>query len=274
MKKFVQNLGVLASMLFASQSFAQINGITITPAGATGDQEITISVDVPATCNANPAETLQGTSQVRLHAGLGYENCTVDMDNLTHQNGWQNVVAASETDQTSWFTLQPSGKWTKTITPNSYFGAPQGSQITYLCFVINGGDPAVGGVGGMWSKKAANTKASGVCDGDFFVPFPLSGAITGNADRLSASLAVNARAYPNPASATTTFSYDVLGAADVSLKVYDLMGSEVATVVNNEKQTEGTHLVRWNSSEVPAGVYTYTVAVGNKVATRKLVITH
>ncbi len=263
-------MAVLASMVFVGQSYAQLNGITISPAGATGDDDITITVDVPATCNSTATQILEGTEQVRLHGGLGYANCTVNFQELTHSNGWQNVVAASGTDNTSWFTLQPSGKWTKTINPRVYFGAPAAEEIKFLCFVINGG-PATA----IWDKKAANIKPiSSVCDGDFFVEFPLSGEITSTADKFAANpLALKLSAYPNPVKGTeTSFRYNVNSAQHVSLKVYDMLGAEVATVVN-EDQTVGVKNVKWDSSSLSAGMYLYTVTVGNISETKKLVIT-
>lgn len=268
MKKLVLKIGVIAAVLFSSQSFAQINGITIGPYGATGDDDITITVDIPATCNSNAAQTLEGTTQVRLHAGLGYENCVVDFQNLSHTNGWQNVVAASETVETSWFTLQSDGKWTKTINPREYFGAPDANEINYLCFVINGGP-----VGGMWDKKASATKpVDNSCSGDFFVKFPLEGQITSLADKFAANpLAMNLSATPNPSKGATTFKYNVPSAGKVSVKVYDMLGSEVATVFEGQ-QNAGKQSVSWNSSDLASGMYLYTVTSGTRKETKKLVI--
>ena len=269
MKKLVLKIGVVASILFSAQSFAQINGITIGPYGATGDDDITITIDVPATCNVPSTESLEGSTQTRLHGGLGYANCTIDFQTLSHTNGWQNVVNASDSDPASWFTLQPNGKWSKTINPRTYFEAPPGETINYLCFVINGGD-----VGSMWSKKASNTKPStSECNGDFFVAFPLEGQVTSIADKFAANpLALNLSAFPNPVKGATTFSYNVPSTEKVSIKVYDMLGAEVATVLN-EEQTAGKQSVKWNSSSLSTGMYLYTVTVGNRKETKKLVIT-
>jgi hypothetical protein len=60
--------------------------------------------------------------------------------------------------------------------------------------------------------------------------------------------------YPNPFNPTTVISYELLAASDVSLKILDMLGREVATLTN-EKQNEGTYSVRWNATNVPSGMY-------------------
>ena len=57
-----------------------------------------------------------------------------------------------------------------------------------------------------------------------------------------------------------------------TLKVYDLLGREVATLVNEVKQ-RGTYTVRWDALVVASGVYFYRLQAGRYVETRKLVLT-
>ncbi len=57
----------------------------------------------------------------------------------------------------------------------------------------------------------------------------------------------------------------------VSLKVYDILGNEVATLVNSEKPS-GVYEVEWNASNVPSGVYFYQLKVGNFVQTKKMLL--
>jgi hypothetical protein len=75
--------------------------------------------------------------------------------------------------------------------------------------------------------------------------------------------------YPNPFNPSTTFQFTIGSAADVSLKVYDLLGREVATVVN-ERFSAGSYSRQWNASKISSGVYFYRFQAGNYSDTKKL----
>jgi hypothetical protein len=77
--------------------------------------------------------------------------------------------------------------------------------------------------------------------------------------------------YPNPFNPTTTFEFALPKASFVSLKVYDMLAREVATVVSQD-YAAGVHKVRWNASSLPSGMYIYRVRAGEFVAQKKLVL--
>jgi hypothetical protein len=85
--------------------------------------------------------------------------------------------------------------------------------------------------------------------------------------------------YPNPFNPTTNIKYQipilssphVLGGDLVLLKVYDILGKEVATLVN-EKQSPGTYEVTFDGSQYPSGVYFYKLIAGDFSETKKMVI--
>lgn len=78
--------------------------------------------------------------------------------------------------------------------------------------------------------------------------------------------------YPNPFNPSTTISYAVKDAGLVTLKVYNVLGDEVATLVN-EVQAAGMHDVRFDASSLSTGVYFYTLNAGNFTATKKMILT-
>jgi hypothetical protein len=57
----------------------------------------------------------------------------------------------------------------------------------------------------------------------------------------------------------------------VSLKVYDVLGREVATLVNEVKQP-GTYTVQWNATDMASGVYLYRLQSGSFSETKKLIL--
>jgi hypothetical protein len=74
-----------------------------------------------------------------------------------------------------------------------------------------------------------------------------------------------AQNYPNPFNPSTVISYTLAKAGQVSVRVYDLLGREVATLVNGEQQSAGTHQVSFNSASVrslSSGVYFYQIESG------------
>ncbi len=76
--------------------------------------------------------------------------------------------------------------------------------------------------------------------------------------------------YPNPFNPSTTIRYDLSGNYFVSLKVYDVLGREVATLVN-ARQPAGSHSVTFNADRFPSGVYFYRLVSDSYTASRKMI---
>jgi hypothetical protein len=77
--------------------------------------------------------------------------------------------------------------------------------------------------------------------------------------------------YPNPFNPTTHFEFRIADFGFVSLKIFDLLGREVATLVDGRMEA-GTHTVVWNALGFSSGVYFYRLQSGNSVLTRKLIL--
>ena len=77
--------------------------------------------------------------------------------------------------------------------------------------------------------------------------------------------------YPNPFNPTTTITFQVPQNAYTSLKVYDLLGREVAELIN-EAITPGTHAVPWNASDLASGMYFYRLEVGGFSETKRMML--
>jgi len=77
--------------------------------------------------------------------------------------------------------------------------------------------------------------------------------------------------YPNPFNPTTSLQYAIGIRQFVILKVYDLLGREVATLVNEEKPA-GEYEVEFNGSKLPSGIYFYSLRAGEFTDTRKMIL--
>jgi hypothetical protein len=77
--------------------------------------------------------------------------------------------------------------------------------------------------------------------------------------------------YPNPFNPLTTIRFDVPNPADVTLKIYDIAGREVAVLLS-ERRDAGTYSINWNAHGYASGVYYYRMTAGDFISVRKLVL--
>ena len=77
--------------------------------------------------------------------------------------------------------------------------------------------------------------------------------------------------YPNPFNPTTTIKYSIPEMSKVSLILFNLLGEEIITLVNDEKPA-GNYSVNLNAANLPSGVYFYRIHAGNFVETRKMIL--
>ena len=84
----------------------------------------------------------------------------------------------------------------------------------------------------------------------------------------SYSLAQN---YPNPFNPVTSISYSIPVAGNVSIRVYDMMGREIKSLVSEYKQA-GSYNVLFDASNFASGVYLYKLEAGSYIASRKMVL--
>ncbi|MCS6989586.1 MAG: T9SS type A sorting domain-containing protein [Chloroherpetonaceae bacterium] len=77
--------------------------------------------------------------------------------------------------------------------------------------------------------------------------------------------------YPNPFNPTTVIGYQLPVASEVRLKIYDMLGREVATLVN-ERQEAGRYQAQFNASGLASGVYFYRLQAGSFAETKKMML--
>ena len=82
--------------------------------------------------------------------------------------------------------------------------------------------------------------------------------------------------YPNPFNPSTVISYSIPKSSNVTLKIYDVLGREVKTLVSTE-QVNGLHSIQWNGdnnygSRVSSGIYLYRIEAGDFIQTKKMLL--
>jgi hypothetical protein len=111
----------------------------------------------------------------------------------------------------------------------------------------------------------------------FKVPLSGDGTVTGTLTGIRQVLTETptvfslAQNFPNPFNPTTTINYQLQKAGNVSLKVYDMLGREAATLVNEEK-TAGYYSATFDASRLSSGTYMYRLHAGSFIEVKKLVL--
>lgn len=103
---------------------------------------------------------------------------------------------------------------------------------------------------------------------------PISGQIITSVEeqqRIIPSTFILEQNYPNPFNPSTAISFSVGTNGHTSLRIFDLFGREVATLVN-EKLNAGRHEFKWDATGLPSGVYYYQLQLGSFIDSKKLVL--
>jgi hypothetical protein len=159
-------------------------------------------------------------------------------------------------------------KWAKAMGSTSY---DQGSGIVsdengncYLSGLVSEHFifDTISGTGGYYNLYLAKLKTENAV------------SVEGSDQTTSANNFSLMQNYPNPFNPSTNVSFVISSASGgsfVSLKVYDVLGREVSTLVNEYKQA-GSYNVNWNAADFPSGVYFSRLQAGSKMQVRKMVL--
>ncbi len=145
--------------------------------------------------------------------------------------------------------------WSRTFGGSNWEECNSVQQTTDGGFVLGGFTQSFGATGqDMWLVRTG--------------PDPALSAPTWQIVPLILALYPN---YPNPFNATTTLSFDLPGAAQVNLRIYDILGREAATLVSDARPA-GHHSVVWNATTFPSGPYFARLESDAFTQTRKLLL--
>ena len=95
-------------------------------------------------------------------------------------------------------------------------------------------------------------------------------AVETNKDNLPTDFSLSQN-YPNPFNPNTRIKYSIPNESKVVIRVYDILGKEIATLVNEEKPS-GNYSVEFDASNLSSGVYLYKIQARDFVQTRKMIL--
>jgi hypothetical protein len=124
----------------------------------------------------------------------------------------------------------------------------------------------------MWSVKALGNQAEGfiTCADTFSVTF-VNDIPTSVETNIPNEFFVDQN-YPNPFNPTTTIKFGMPSEGVVDLRIYDILGREVVTLINNESRKAGTYTFMFNASNLASGTYIYRLTTDDHVVTKKMLL--
>jgi hypothetical protein len=130
----------------------------------------------------------------------------------------------------------------------------------------------IGGVGAVALRQGASNQPTLRVDGIRVMTTwsPATSVEQRSADNLPSSFALSQN-FPNPFNPSTAISYQLSANSAVTLKVFDMLGREVATLVN-DFQLAGSYRAIWNAAGVGSGVYFYKLQTGTFSETKKMIL--
>jgi hypothetical protein len=148
-----------------------------------------------------------------------------------------------------------SGVFLSTNSGTNWIAVNNGLTDTLVvALAVSGTNLFAGGLGGgVWRRPLSEMVSVGEPTGGVPVAFSLH------------------QNYPNPFNPSTTIKFELPRTSHVNLSVYDILGREVAVLVN-ERKDAGVHEVKFDGSNLASGVYLYRLHAGDFVASKRLVL--
>jgi hypothetical protein len=194
-------------------------------------------------------------------------NLTTDYNDLYYEpNQYNCMVRAAGTDYLTLADWQAMGQDLNSITEMPFFVSPDlhidENIATYL---ESRGTP----IAGMVTDIDGDTRNATTPDigADEFDGIPVG---VEDETTLPTEFALEQN-YPNPFNPSTTFRYSIPTQSKVIIKVYDVLGNEIETLMDEEKSV-GTYELTWNATSLPSGVYFYQLKSGEFISTKKMLL--
>ena len=121
---------------------------------------------------------------------------------------------------------------------------------------------------GVAAKDYSISKSNGTITGAFYESNPV---LLGVKDSPKSDNFILSQNYPNPFNPVTTINFQLLSGSSISLKVFDLLGREIATLLN-QQMTAGSHSVDFDATNLTSGVYIYQLRSGDFSTFKKMMV--
>ena len=226
--------------LNTAQSHSPTHSFAEAPYPNNADASLTLTT--PVNLSASPVCMLYFWQRYDVENTFDFCNVEVSSDNGT---SWQNVASFTGTNLT----------WTQQIIDITNYA--NGSSQTKVRFHLTSDANTLGT--GWWVDDISFVNYCGTLTG-----------ITHNGTGLPNVFALNQN-YPNPFNPSTSIKYQLPKQAFVTIRVYDVLGREVTTLVNETKQA-GYYEANFDASKLSSGLYFYKIEAGEFTDTKKMIL--
>ena len=216
------------------------------------------------------------------------EGLLIATDNLG-DTLWSNVLLPGwEYEDYSFQSMTITFNNCYILATNHYFSAPwpgigntdglivmadvNGDTIWTRCLCSSGGINSSAGINSVIQTCDSGYIASGIYQHNIFISkvAPSVTALKQSDNNVTQSFALSQN-YPNPFNPSTTIEFDLPKTSEVNLKIFNILGEEVTTLVS-DRLSAGSYSYEWDASKLASGVYLYRLQAGNYVETRKMVL--
>jgi hypothetical protein len=216
--------------------------------------------------NPTPAPVVKTTGSLNVSNGAAtaepYEGMLVKLNNVTVTNinpTYSDETEFSVNDGSGPVVVQRSGKY-------NYSNVPADTASGKIILKVGN---KIGSLTGILYYSFNQYKFVPRTDSDF-----VSVVLTGVAERTGSVIPAAyelSQNYPNPFNPSTTIKYALPASGMTTIKVYNLLGQQVATLVN-EVQEAGSYTVHFNASSLSSGLYFFRIQSGSFAAVKKMVL--
>jgi hypothetical protein len=249
-------------VFYATYVFAHASGMTgvtkkngngCTCHGASPTTSVVVTIEGPAELapnqTANYTVTVQGGPAVRAGTDIAASAGTLNPSSSALQKIGEELTHSSPQPFANGVATF-SFTYTAPATPGTYTIFANGNSVNFNGF--NSGD--------QWNfapNKLVTVNAATVTAVENSSSVPSAFSLSQN--------------YPNPFNPSTTISYEIGANSYVTLKVLDVLGREVATLVSEQKGA-GSYKTTWNAANASSGSYFYQLRAGQTAETRRMVL--
>ncbi len=241
--------------------------------------------------NLNPTSPGYGKDYIWLGVQVYDDRNETPAEYINHDDGTQTLIYSIAYDSVTSKSTH-TNEWVKIdvdLYPYALKALNEAWQRGYLSASQDLSDYKLGGMNMGWELPGMNIADMKIRNLSLIVDESTNVEKNFSKDELGFKLFQN---FPNPFNPTTTIKYAIPhlilsgegkersdrlahhllgGGVFVTLKVYDTLGKEVVTLVNDKKQT-GVYEVTFNASNLPSGIYIYELRVGSFVKSKKLLL--
>jgi hypothetical protein len=211
--------------------------------------------------------TANGYSPVMINVTTGSGNVTVKAIQGVHPN----VTNSQKTLARYWTLTGGTGITAASLTFQYLAGDVNGNEAIYVAGLYGGTNFGIHTTTVNSTNHTATATGVTSLAGDWSMGEELALSVKSpTEDQIPKSFFVKQN-YPNPFNPTTNITYGLPKNSRVYVKIYSILGQEVATLFAGE-QTAGVHTVKFNASSLSSGIYLYRVQAGNTVDVKRMVL--